>query len=55
MGFCGNTLPQFPGVSLRRVRFKDNADGAPTFAPSDIIMVNDGGRGGQHMLFFKSI
>ena len=35
---------------LRRVRFEDNCDGAPSFAPSDIIMVNDGGRGGQGFL-----
>ena len=31
---------------LRRVRFKDNCDGAPTFAPGDFIMLNDGGRPG---------
>ena len=31
----------------RTVRFKDNPDGAPLFAPSDVILLNDGGRGGS--------
>ncbi|CAK8998693.1 unnamed protein product, partial [Durusdinium trenchii] len=29
-----------------RVRFTDNCDGAPVFNPCDIVMINDGGRGG---------
>ncbi len=35
----------------RTVRFKDNPDGAPVFSPSDIILLNDGGRGGACRLF----
>jgi hypothetical protein len=31
---------------MRRVRFPLNADGAATFNPSDIFVMNDGGRAG---------
>lgn len=33
--------------AVSRVRFKDNCDGAPTFAPGDFIMLADGGRPGN--------
>lgn len=36
----------------RTVRFKDNPDGAPVFAPADIILLNDGGRGGALTVTF---
>ena len=38
-------------VCCRRVRFPQNADGAAAFNPSDIFIMNDGGRAGGQFLF----
>ena len=37
-------------ISIRRVRFPVNADGAPTFSDGDIFFMNDGGRPGGDWL-----